>query len=84
MKYTKLFGKTSKAGKVYESKSVEYLFRGAFIDQVMAGGYTFLPLGLRVLQKIEQIVREEMDKIGGIEMKTSVLQNKEIWEKSNR
>ncbi|KKR06405.1 MAG: prolyl-tRNA synthetase [candidate division WS6 bacterium GW2011_GWF2_39_15] len=83
MKYTKLFGKTSKAGKVYESKSVEYLFRGAFIDQVMAGGYTFLPLGLRVLQKIEQIVREEMDKIG-VELLMPAIVPTEYWKQTGR
>jgi prolyl-tRNA synthetase len=46
--------------------------------------YSLLPLGLRVIKKIEKIIREEMDVIGGVEMKTSVLQNKEVWEKSNR
>ncbi len=50
----------------------------------MAGVYSYLPLGLRVLKKIEGIIRDEMDQIGGSEMKTSVLQNKEIWDKSNR
>ncbi len=46
--------------------------------------YSFLPLGLRVIKKIEGIIRDEMDRAGGLEMQTSVLQNKEIWEKSNR
>ncbi|KKT18461.1 MAG: Proline-tRNA ligase [Candidatus Nomurabacteria bacterium GW2011_GWB1_43_7] len=46
--------------------------------------YSYLPLGLRVLKKIENIIREEMDQIGGTEMKTSILQDKEIWEKTNR
>ena len=50
----------------------------------MAGVYSYLPLGLRVIKKIENIIREEMDAIGGQEMKTSVLQNKEVWEKTNR
>ena len=50
----------------------------------MAGVYSYLPLGLRVIKKIENIIREEMDAIGGQEMKTSILQNKEIWEKSGR
>jgi prolyl-tRNA synthetase len=50
----------------------------------MAGVYSYLPLGLKVIKNIEKIIREEMNSIGGTEMKTAVLQNKEIWEKSNR
>jgi prolyl-tRNA synthetase len=83
MKYSKLFGKTQKAGKEYESKSVEYLTRGGFIDQVMAGGYTFLPLGLRIMLKIEGIVREEMDKIGSELLMPSIVPT-EIWKQTGR
>jgi prolyl-tRNA synthetase len=43
-----------------------------------------LPLGLKVIKKIENIIRQEMDSIGGTEMRTSILQAKEVWEKSNR
>jgi prolyl-tRNA synthetase len=50
----------------------------------MAGVYSYLPLGLRVIKKIENIIREEMNAVGGIEMKTAAFQNKEVWEKSNR
>jgi prolyl-tRNA synthetase len=50
----------------------------------MAGVYDFLPLGLKVIKKIENIIRQEMDSIGGTEMRTSILQAKEVWEKSNR
>lgn len=64
MLYSKLFGKTKKSSKNYDSINATLLIKGGFIDQVMAGTYTFLPLGLKVLNKIEQIVREEMDKIG--------------------
>ncbi len=64
MLYSKLFGKTKKSNKTYDSVNATYLQKGGFIDQVMAGTYTYLTLGLRVLNKIEQIVREEMDKIG--------------------
>jgi prolyl-tRNA synthetase len=46
--------------------------------------YSYLPLGLSVIKKIEGIIREEMNAIGGTEMKTSILQNKEVWEKTNR
>lgn len=83
MLYSKIFGRTSKASKEYDSKSVEYLFRGGFIDQVMAGGYTYLPLGLRVLQKIEQIVREEMDKIGTELLMPSIVPT-EYWKQTGR
>lgn len=85
MRQSKLFTKTRKEAPADEtSKNAELLTRGGFIFKEMAGVYTYLPLGLRVLKKIENIIREEMDQIGGIEMRTSVLQNKEVWEKSNR
>ena len=85
MRQSKLFTKTRKEAPADEtSKNAELLIRGGFIHKEMAGVYSFLPLGLRVLKKIENIIREEMDQIGGIEMRTSILQNKEVWEKSNR
>ncbi len=85
MRQSKLFTKTRKEAPADEtSKNAELLIRGGFIHKEMAGVYSYLPLGLRVLNKIENIIREEMNNIGGIEMRTSVLQNKEIWEKSNR
>ncbi|MFA6353753.1 MAG: aminoacyl--tRNA ligase-related protein [Candidatus Paceibacterota bacterium] len=85
MRQSKLFTKTRKEIPADEtSKNAELLIRGGFIHKEMAGVYSYLPLGLKVLKKIENIIREEMDKIGGTEMRTSVLQNKEIWEKSNR
>ena len=64
MLYSKLFGKTKKSSKKYDSVNATLLQKGGFIDQVMAGTYTYLTLGLRVLNKIEQIIREEMDTIG--------------------
>jgi prolyl-tRNA synthetase len=64
MRYSKLFGKTNRTAKEYESVNATLLIKGGFIDQVMSGVYTYLPLGLRVLAKIENIVRGEMDKIG--------------------
>ncbi|PIR68173.1 prolyl-tRNA synthetase [Candidatus Nomurabacteria bacterium CG10_big_fil_rev_8_21_14_0_10_35_16] len=85
MRQSKLFTRTQKEAPSDEvSKNAELLIRGGFIHKEMAGVYSYLPLGLRVLKKIENIIRDEMNKIGGIEMKTSVLQNKEIWEKSDR
>ena len=85
MKQSKLFTKTRKEAPADEtSKNAELLIRSGFIHKEMAGVYSFLPLGLRFLNKIENIIREEMNQIGGAEMRTSVLQNKEVWEKSNR
>ncbi len=85
MRQSKLFTKTRKEAPADEvSKNAELLTRGGFIHKEMAGVYSYLPLGLRVLNKVEKIIREEMDHIGGMEMRTSVLQSKEVWEKSNR
>jgi prolyl-tRNA synthetase len=83
MKYSKLFGKTRKNSKDMASKNATLLIRGGFIDQVMAGAYTFLPLGERVLKKIENIIREEMDKIGQ-EMLMTNLSPVENWKQSGR
>jgi prolyl-tRNA synthetase len=80
-----LLSKTRKEGPRDEvSKNANLLIRAGFISKEMAGVYSYLPLGLRVMKKIEDIIRDEMNKIGGIEMKTSIMQNKEVWEKSNR
>lgn len=85
MLQSKLFTKTLReAPKDEEALNAKLLIRAGFIHKTMAGIYSFLPLGLRVLKNIENIIREEMDKIGGTEMKTSVLQAKEVWEKSGR
>lgn len=64
MLYSKLYSKTDKSIKNYESINATLLIKAGFIDQVSAGVYTFLPLGLKVLTNIEQIVRAEMNKIG--------------------
>ena len=85
MKQSHLFTKTKKESPADEvSLNAELLIKAGFINKEMAGVYSYLPLGLRVIKKIENIIREEMDAIGGQEMKTSILQNKEIWEKSGR
>lgn len=85
MRQTNLFTKTRKEIPADEqSRNAELLIRAGFIYKEMAGVYSYLPLGLRVLKKIENIIREEMDMIGGLEMRTSVLQNKDVWEKTNR
>ena len=85
MRQSQLFTKTRKEAPAEEvSKNADLLIRGGFIHKEMAGVYSYLPLGLRVLKKIEYIIRDEMNKVGGIEMKTSILQDKEVWEKTNR
>lgn len=85
MRQSQLFTKTRREAPSDETaKNAELLIRGGYIHKEMAGVYSYLPLGLKVIKKIENIIREEMNIIGGIEMKTSVFQNKEIWEKSNR
>lgn len=85
MKQSHLFTKTRKEAPADEqAKNAELLIKGGFIHKEMAGVYSFLPLGLRVIQKIENIIRAEMNTIGGMEMRTSVIQTKDVWEKSNR
>ena len=85
MKQSQLFTKTKKESPTDEvSLNAELLIKAGFINKEMAGVYSYLPLGLRVIKKIENIIREEMNKIGGIEMKTSIIQSKEVWEKSGR
>lgn len=85
MLQSRLFTKTRKeAPKDEVSKNAELLIRGGFINKEMAGVYDFLPLGLRVLNNIINIIREEMDALGGQEILMSALQRKELWEKSGR
>src|SRR2546422_5584682 len=67
-----------------EAASHKLLVRGGLIRQVGAGLWTFLPLGWRVHQKVVQIIREEMDAIGGQEMLCPVLTPAELWETSGR
>jgi prolyl-tRNA synthetase len=85
MKQSKLFSKTRKeAPKDEEAKNACLLIRAGYIHKNMAGVYEFLPLGLRVMNKICAIIREEMDAIGAHELKMTVFQNKEVWEKTGR
>ncbi|HET8894076.1 MAG TPA: proline--tRNA ligase [Gaiellaceae bacterium] len=67
-----------------EAVSHKLLVRGGFIRQVSAGLWTLMPLGWRVHRKVEQIVREEMDAIGGQEMLMPVLTPAELWEATGR
>ncbi len=85
MKQSILFTKTRReAPKDEVAKNAQLLIRAGFIHKEMAGAYTFLPLGLRTYNKIIQIVREEMDAIGGQELHMTALQEKEVWEKTGR
>jgi prolyl-tRNA synthetase len=85
MRQSKLFTKTRKEAPADEvSKNAEFLIRGGFVHKEMSGVYSYLPLGLRVLRKIENIIREEMNKVGGQEVLMSSMQPKENWEKTGR
>lgn len=85
MRRSELFIKTSKttpAGEV--SKNAQLLIRAGFVYKVMAGVYAYTPLGLKVLENIKQIVREEMNAVRGQEIIMSSLQRKETWETTGR
>ena len=85
MRQSQLFTKTRKeAPKDEVSKNAILLTRAGFIHKEMAGVYSYLPLGLRVLKKIENIIREEMNAIGAQEVLLTTLQDPEIWKKTNR
>ena len=85
MRQSKLFTKTKKEVPTDEmSKNAELLLRGGFIHKEIAGVYSYLPLGLSVLNKIENIIREEMNAIGGQEVVMTALQNPELWKKTDR
>ncbi len=85
MRQSQLFGKTlHEAPKDEISENAKLLERGGFVHKSMAGIYEYLPLGFRVLEKINSIIREEMNAIGGQEMLFASLQPKERWEKTGR
>ena len=85
MKQSQLFTKTRKEAPADEvSKNAEFLTRAGYIYKEMAGAYAYLPLGIRVLEKIKQIIREEMNAVGGQELIMTSLQRKELWETTDR
>ncbi len=85
MLQSQLFTKTRKEVPADEvSKNAQLLIRAGYIHKEMAGVYSYLPLGLLVLNNIGNIIREEMNKIGGQEVVLTVLQDKTLWEKTNR
>ncbi len=85
MRQSKLFTKTRKEAPADEtSKNAELLIRAGFVHKEMAGVYAYLPLGLRVMNKISNVIRDEMNKLGAVEMKLTVLQDPEIWRTTDR
>lgn len=85
MRQSQLFPKTLReAPKDEVSTNAILLTRAGFINKLMAGVYTYLPLGLRVLKKVENIIRKEMELAGGQEILMPALHPKEVWEKTGR
>ncbi|MEN9649468.1 MAG: hypothetical protein RL094_435 [Candidatus Parcubacteria bacterium] len=85
MRQSQLFTKTRReAPKDEVAKNAQLLIRAGYIHKEMAGVYAFLPLGLRVLKNIEHIIREEMNAIGGQQVSLTALQDKNLWEKTDR
>ena len=85
MRQSHLFTKTRKEAPADEaSKNAQLLIRAGYVHKEMAGVYSYLPLGLMVLNNIAGIIRQEMNAIGGVEISMTTLQPKEIWEKSGR
>src|SRR5438132_625680 len=85
MLQSKLFAKTSKTVSADEvSTNAQLLIKAGFIYKEMAGAYAYLPLGIKVIEKIKEIVRQEMAKVGGMEIIMTSLQRKELWEKTDR
>ena len=85
MKLSKSFTKTLRdAPKDETARSAQYLIRAGFVHKELAGVYDFLPLGLRTLKNIENIIREELNAIGAEELQMSALQNPVLWQKTDR
>lgn len=85
MRQSQLFTKTRREAPADEvARNAQLLIRAGYIAKEMAGVYAYLPLGLRVVERIKAIVREEMDAIGGQELIMTALQRKELWEETGR
>lgn len=85
MRQSRLFTKTRREAPADEvAKNAQLLIRAGFVHKEMAGAYTYLPLGLRTLNKIVQVIREEMDAIGGQEIAMTALQDRALWETTDR
>ena len=85
MRMSRLFGKTLRnAPAEAETANHQLMLRAGLVQQLAAGIYSYLPVGQRVMRKIEQIIREEMDRAGGQEVVMPALQPAELWEASGR
>lgn len=85
MRVSQLITKTSKTAPADEvAKNAQLLIRAGYVYKVMAGVYAYTPLGLRVLENIKQIVREEMNAVDGQELIMTNLQRKETWDTTGR
>src|SRR5664279_2861208 len=85
MRVSKLFTRTSKTAPADEvAKNAQLLIRAGFVYKVMAGVYAYTPLGFRTLEKIKNVVRQEMNAVGGQEIIMTSLQNKATWEGTGR
>ncbi len=85
MRVSQLFTKTSKNAPADEvAKNAQLLIRAGYISKEMAGVYAYLPLGKRVLDKVIQVIREEMNTVGGSEISLTALQSSEVWKASGR
>lgn len=85
MRQSTLFTKARKEAPADEvAKNAKLLIRAGFVDKLQAGAYSYLPLGLRVLKKIENIIREEMNNAGGQELLMPALHPKELWQTTGR
>lgn len=85
MKQSQLFTRTTKeTPKDEQSLNAQLLIRAGFVDKLMAGVYTYLPLGLRVLNKINNVIREEINSLGAQEILMPALSPKENWDKTGR
>lgn len=85
MKYSNLFGKTNKSAQAdADSANAKLLTQGGFVAKQMAGVYNYLPLGLRVLNKIQNIIREEMNAVGGNEILMPAMTQAESYAQTGR
>ena len=85
MRQSQLFTKARREAPADEvSKNAQLLVRAGYVHKEMAGVYSYLPLGLRVLNNIIRVIREEMNAIGGQEIIMTALQDKALWERTDR
>ena len=85
MRLSKNFTRTTKQAPADEvARNAQLLIRAGYVHKTMAGVYSYLPLGLKVVENIKQIVREEMNKIDSQELVMSTLQRKETWQETGR